>query len=62
VAISENQGHSFGWHVAASRDVDIGRKPDIALAGDQLAVSWMTAGGGGGDSAATRIVRQGRIR
>ena len=62
VAISENQGHSFGWHVAASRDVDIGRKPDIALAGDQLAVSWMTAGGAAADSAATRVVRRGRIR
>jgi hypothetical protein len=60
VAISENQGHSFGWHVAASRDVDIGRKPDLALAGDRLAVSWMAAGGA--DSAATRVVREGRIR
>jgi hypothetical protein len=60
VAISENQGHSFAWHVAASRDVDIGRKPDIALAGDELAVSWMAAGGV--DSAATRVVRQGRIK
>jgi hypothetical protein len=62
VAISEHQGHSFGWHIAASRDVDIGRKPDIALAGDELAVSWMTAGGGGPDSAATRVIRQGRIK
>jgi len=64
VAISENQGHSFGWHVAASRDVDIGRKPDIALAGDELAVSWMATNGGGtgADSAATRVVRQGRIK
>jgi hypothetical protein len=40
--------------------VDIGRKPDIALAGDELAVSWMAAGGV--DSAATRVVRQGRIK
>jgi hypothetical protein len=60
VAISENQGHSFGWHVSASRDVDIGRKPDIALAGDRLAVSWVAAGGA--DSTATRVVREGRIR
>jgi hypothetical protein len=60
LAISETQGHNFAWHVSASRDVDVGRTPDVAVAGDQLAVSWMSAGGT--DSAATRVVRVGRIR
>jgi hypothetical protein len=60
VAISENQGHTFNWHVPASRDVDIGRAPDVALAGDHLAVSWMAAGGA--DSANSRVVRVGRLR
>lgn len=60
VAISESQGHSFGWHIPASRDVDDGRAPDVALAGDRLAVSWMTFGGA--DSASSRVVRVGRIK
>ncbi|HEV8449743.1 MAG TPA: hypothetical protein VGQ44_23170 [Gemmatimonadaceae bacterium] len=60
VAISEDQGHTFGWHVPASRDVDIGRDPDVALAGDHVAVSWMAAGGA--DSANSRVVRVGRLK
>src|SRR5262249_45699740 len=63
VAISETQGHNFGWHVPASRDVDDGRAPGVARAAARLAVSGMTLGGGG-DSAGTasRVVRVGRIR
>jgi hypothetical protein len=60
VAISQTQGHNFGWHVAASRDVDVGRAPDVALAGDQLAVSWVAAGGV--DTSTNRVVRVGRIK
>jgi hypothetical protein len=60
VAISETQGHSFDWHVPASRDVDFGRTPDIALAGPELAVSWMAVGRA--DSSVSRVVRLGRLR
>ena len=60
VAISETQGHSFDWHVPASRDVDVARTPDIALAGTELAVSWMARGHS--DSTASRVVRLGRLK
>lgn len=60
VAISETQGHSFDWHVPASRDVDVARKPDIALSGTKLAVSWMAEGHS--DSTASRVVRLGRLK
>jgi hypothetical protein len=60
VALSETQGHNFGWHVPASRDVDVGRAPDVALAGDRVAVSWTAIGGA--DSNANRVVRVGRIK
>ena len=60
VAISETQGHTFGWHVPASRSVDAARSPEIALAGTQLAVSWMAVGPA--DSVTGRVVRVGRIK
>lgn len=60
VAISETQGHTFDWHVPASRDVDVARTPDIALAGTELAVSWMATGHS--DSTASRVVRLGRLK
>jgi hypothetical protein len=60
LAISETQGHSFSWHVGASRDVDSGRDPDVALSGDNVAVSWLPVGRG--DSSKTRVVRVGRIK
>jgi hypothetical protein len=60
LAISETQGHSFSWHVGASRDVDAGRAPDVALYGDRLAVSWLPVGRA--DSTNTRVVRVGKIK
>jgi len=60
VAISETQGHTFDWHVPASRDVDVARKPDVALAGTRLAVSWMAEGHS--DSTPSRVVRLGRLK
>ena len=60
VAISETQGHSFDWHVPASRDVDVARAPDVALAGTELAVTWMAPGHS--DSTASRVVRLGRLK
>ncbi len=60
VAISETQGHSFGWHVPASRSVDAARMPDVALAGSELAVSWLAEGRA--DSVTGRVVRVGRIK
>lgn len=60
VAISETQGHTFDWHVPASRDVDVGRAPEVALAGNVLAVSWIATNPT--DSSASRVVRVGRIR
>ncbi len=60
VAISETQGHSFGWHVPASRSVDAARAPDVALSGTELAVSWLAEGHA--DSVTGRVVRVGRIR
>ncbi len=60
VAISETQGHNFDWHVPASRSVDAARAPDVALAGSELAVSWMPVGRS--DSGTGRVVRVGRIK
>jgi hypothetical protein len=40
VAISRTQGHIFEDHTTASRDVDAAILPDVAVAGDKLAVAW----------------------
>lgn len=60
VALSATQGHIFEWHTTASRDVDVASAPALAIAGKQLAVSWLTRGPA--DSAATLVVRVGRLR
>lgn len=63
VAISETLGHTFDWHVPASRDVDVARTPDVALAGTELAVSWMAVNAGNhSDSTTYRVVRLGRLK
>lgn len=60
VAFSAAQGHIFAWRSTASRDVDVATGPAVALSGRILAVSWATRRSS--DSAATRVVRSGRIQ
>lgn len=60
VAYSVAQGHIFAWRSTASRDVDVATTPAVALSGRVLAVSWATHRSS--DSAATRVVRVGRIQ
>jgi len=60
VAYSVAQGHIFTWHATASRDVDVSTAPAVALSGRVLAVAWATRRSS--DSAATRVVRVGRIQ
>jgi hypothetical protein len=59
VALSSTQGHIFESHVIASRDVDVATSPAVALAGHNVAVSWLAQQTA--DSSA-RIVRRGQIR
>jgi hypothetical protein len=59
VAISATQGHLFETHTTASRGVDIATSPLIALSDSTLAVSWLTRAAA--DSAASRVVRTGRL-
>lgn len=60
VALSATQGHLFELHATASRAVDNATAPAVAFAGPMLAVAWLTREPS--DSAATRVVRVGRIQ
>jgi hypothetical protein len=60
LALSSTQGHIFESHLVASRDVDAATDPAVALIDHRIAVAWSTQQAA--DSAATRIVRHGRIR
>ncbi len=60
VALSTTQGHLFEWHTTASRDIDAASSPAVALAGNTLAVSWVTRRPT--DSTGTRVVRVGHLR
>jgi hypothetical protein len=61
VAISVTQGHLFDWHTTASRGIDVGSAPAVAMAGPELAVSWLnTQPAGGGPP--NRVVRVGRLQ
>jgi hypothetical protein len=59
LALSATQGHLFETHTTASRSVDNATSPVIALSDSTLAVSWLTRAVA--DSAASRVVRVGRI-
>ncbi len=61
VAISVTQGHLFDWHATASRPVDVASSPAVAMAGPELAVSWLNAQPEG-DGPPTRVVRVGRLQ
>jgi hypothetical protein len=60
VALSRTQGHIFESHSVASRDIDAATQPAVALAGQRLAVAWVTRRLN--DSIRTRVVREGVIR
>jgi hypothetical protein len=60
VALSMTQGHLFDWHATASRPVDVASSPAVALAGREMAVSWLNTPPDGG--APNRVVRVGRIQ
>lgn len=60
VAYSATQGHIFKWRITATRDIDVGTSPVVALAGRALAVAWVTRRDN--DTTVSRIVRAGRIR
>jgi len=60
VAISVTQGHLFGWHTTASRGVDAGSEPAVAMSGPELAVSWLNTQPSGGQP--NRVVRVGRLQ
>jgi hypothetical protein len=59
IALSSTQGHIFEWHTTASRGVDAARSPAVALAGREIAVSWLMARTD--DTTGNRVVRVGRI-
>lgn len=61
VAISVTQGHLFNWHATASRGVDVASSPAVAMAGPELAVSWLNAQPGT-SGPPNRVVRVGRIQ
>lgn len=60
LALSSTEGHIFEWHTTASRNVDVGTSPAVALSGREIAVSWLTSRPG--DTTGTRVVRIGRIQ
>ena len=60
VAMSVQQGHLFDWHATASRGIDVASSPAVALAGPDLAVSWLNTQPSGGTP--NRVVRVGRIQ
>jgi hypothetical protein len=60
LALSSTQGHIFEWHTTASRSVDAGTSPAVALGGQDIAVSWLVARAG--DTTGNRVVRVGRIQ
>lgn len=60
IAYSATQGHIFKWRTTVTRDIDVSTSPAAALAGRELAVAWLARRAS--DTAATRIVRVGRIR
>jgi hypothetical protein len=61
VAISVTQGHLFDWHTTASRGVDVASSPAVAMAGPELAVSWLNGQPGVGGPQ-NRVVRVGRLQ
>lgn len=60
LALSSSQGHIFETHTTASRDIDDATSPAVALAGNTIAVSWLSPRPG--DTTSTRVVRIGHIR
>lgn len=60
LALSSTEGHIFEWHTTASRNVDAGTSPAVALSGREVAVSWLSARAG--DTTGARVVRIGRIQ
>jgi hypothetical protein len=60
LALSSSQGHIFETHLTASRDIDDATSPSVALAGNTIAVSWLSPRPG--DTTVTRVVRVGHIR
>ncbi len=60
VALSVTQGHIFELHTVASRSVDEGSSPAVALNGPMVAVAWLEKSAH--DSTGTRIVRTGRLQ
>jgi hypothetical protein len=60
VAYSTSQGHIFEVHTVASRSVDEGSLPAVALSGPMLAVSWMERTVG--NPTGSRVVRIGRLQ
>ena len=59
LALSTTMGHIFAWRTEATRDVDDGRLPAVAIHGSLIAVAWEPAGAA--DSANARVVRVGRV-
>jgi len=59
VAFSVTQGHIFEVHTPASRGVDVATSPDVAFAGDAIAVSWVEHRFG--SDSTTTVVRVGRL-
>jgi hypothetical protein len=73
LAISRDWGHIFRERVRGSTGIGAATDPDVAVDGQEIAVSWVVGpadgggGGGGGhyehsDARATRIVRVGRLQ
>jgi hypothetical protein len=74
LAISRDWGHIFRERVRGSTGIGAATNPDVAVDGQEIAVSWVVGpadggggGGGGGqyehsDATATRIVRVGRLQ
>ena len=60
LALSSTQGHIFETHTTASRDIDDATSPSVALAGNTIAISWLSPRAG--DTTMTRVVRVGHLR
>ena len=65
LAISRDWGHIFQERTRGSTGLGAATDPDVAVAGREVAVTWLvspTSEAANSDARATRIVRVGRLR
>jgi hypothetical protein len=61
LALSRDWGHIFGVRMRGSSGVGAATQPLVAVAGRQVAISWLQRADGEKTAGASRIVRVGRL-